>query len=494
MMHPSARRKLCRRKFLQGTAAGLGIGVPAGLLGVKYLPEAIRHLYQSSDVRVEAPHKARVDRLPGSFRGRVVEVENPHAVLPQIEDGQHVIDRTVVRRMLDQGMCEFVGCEHASEAWGHFFTKGEVIGIKVNPVGTNRNADATDPKSARRREGVVGSVSSPAVLLEIVRNLKAIGVRAKDIVVFERYANEFIAAGYEEVLREPEMDGVRWCAASAGYSDTQLEIDGVYNRNAYSSELLKHVVGYDPDSFVHMGFAAPEQSGNDERRFRSHLTTIITRMVDKFITIPVLKDHRSSGITIALKNLSHGLNNNVARSHISPMAHGYPASPGRALDGPNQCNVFIPTAVNQPLIREKATLHIVDGLVGVYEGGPGVWNSSWGTWRANKIFVATDPVAMDHIGWDIIDSKRVQLGLARVGEIGRRDFTPTKQTQMTLARMGSANPLDALTKAVASDFVRDAGRTEIFDRRTPEHIILASMIGLGEFELNKITYKKFLQA
>jgi hypothetical protein len=391
-------------------------------------------------------------------------------------------------------MCAFVGADHPSEAWSHFFTKGEVIGIKVNPVGTNRNADVPGDKGSRRREGVVGSVSSPAVLLEIVRNLKAIGIRAKDIVVFERYANEFIGAGYEEVMREPEMDEVRWCAASAGYSDTQLEIDGVYNRNAYSSELLKHVVGYDPDAFVHMGFAAPEQAGNDERRFRSHLTTIITRMVDKFITIPVLKDHRSAGVTIALKNLSHGLNNNVARSHISPLAHGYPASPGRGIDGPNQCNVFIPTAVNQPMVREKATLHIMDGLVGVYEGGPGVWNTSWGTWRANKLFFATDPVAMDHIGWDIIDSKRVQLGLPRVGEIGRRDFAPAKQVQMTLARMGSAHPLDALTKATAANFVRSAGNTEIFDRRTPEHVILAAMIGLGEFDLSQITYKKIVQA
>jgi hypothetical protein len=30
----------------------------------------------------------------------------------------------------------------------------------------------------------------------------------------------------------------------------------------------------------------------------------------------------------------------------------------------------------------------------------------------------------------------------------------------------------------------------VFDRRTPEHVILAGLIGLGEFDLNKVTHKR----
>src|SRR4029078_1846935 len=94
---------------------------------------------------------------------------------------------------------------------------------------------------------------------------------------------------------------------------------------------------------------------------------------------PVLKDHRSAGVTLALKNMSHGMNNNVARSHLSGIAHGFD-TPAKSL-GPNQCNTFIPQAVAQSRLREKATLHILDGLIGVYEGGPGCWNRTWVTWR-----------------------------------------------------------------------------------------------------------------
>jgi uncharacterized protein (DUF362 family) len=469
MLHPYERRSLSRRGFVTGLAAGLGIGgIPLALLA--------RRDRATTDVAVTPTLKSpELDRMPGPYRGRVVDVHHPNAV-----DSQHRIDRPTVRRMMDSGMCAFTGADHPVEAWRSFFSLGEVIGIKVNPVG----------KGDKERPHAIGSISNPEVLLEIVRNLKEVGIKPQDIIVFERYASEFVDAGYEKVMGEREMDDVRWYASSTGYSPQQLAISGVDNPDAYSPELLKHVAGYDPDAFVHMGFAAQEHSQNDDRRFRSHLSTIITRMVDKFITIPVLKDHRSAGVTLSLKNMSHGLNNNVARSHISGMAHGYPDSLGRGMDGPNQCNTFIPAAVNQPATRQKATLHIMDGLIAVYEGGPGCWNKSWGTWRANRLYFATDPVAMDHIGWDVIDAKRVQLGLPRVGEIGRKDFTPARQAHMIASAMHPASTADALTRIAAAEFVRGAGDSEVFDRRTPEHVILASLIGLGEFDLNKITYRR----
>jgi len=139
--------------------------------------------------------------------------------------------------------------------------------------------------------------------------------------------------------------------------------------------------GLDPDVFVNMGFAAPGTDQRDDRRFRSHLSMIVSRMVNKFITLPVLKDHRSAGVTLSLKNMSHGMNKHVARSHISGIRReALQAGDGSAYaaaftveSGPNQCNTFIPTAVNQHRMRQKATLHILDGLIGVYEGGPGSW-------------------------------------------------------------------------------------------------------------------------
>ncbi|MCI0457662.1 MAG: DUF362 domain-containing protein, partial [Gemmataceae bacterium] len=365
------------------------------------------------------------------------------------------------------------GAEHAVEAWRRFFQPGDVVGIKVNPVGY------------QRQRGVVGAISSPAVLLEVVAGLKSAGVKARDIIVFERYASEFREAGYEAVMRERALDGVRWYASSTTGGNVQVDIEGYDGRR----ERDAHVVGYDPDVFVHMGFATPEHDPKDDRRFRSHLSVIITRLVNKFVTIPVLKDHRSAGVTLALKNLSHGLNNNVARSHLSGMQYGGMASPRRA-SGPNQCNTFIPTAVSQPAIRQKATLHILDGLIGVYEGGPGSWNRTWATWQHKGLFFATDPVALDHVGWDILDRKRAQEGWQPVAQMGLLHAVPAAMLSSGLAALAARGATEAVTLSAAGQNYRGGRDTEVFNRRQPEHVILAQTIGLGVFDARRIEHRR----
>src|SRR5262249_7640845 len=158
---------------------------------------------------------------------------------------------------------------------------------------------------------------------------------------------------------------------------------------------------------------------------------------NKFVTIPCLKDHRSAGVTLAVKNLSHGLNNNVARSHIS----GIYRLDG-SVSGPNQCNTFIPTAAGQEIIRQKATLHILDGLLGAYEGGPGCWNRTWATWPARSLFFATDPVALDHVGWDILDAKRAAEGWRPVSQMGQLSDTSATAVATDLAMLAGRGPVD----------------------------------------------------
>ena len=133
-------------------------------------------------------------------------------------------------------------------------------------------------------------------------------------------------------------------------------------------------------------------------------------MVNKIITLPVLKDHRSAGVTLALKNMSHGMNNNVARSHLSAIAYGLG---GRRVWARTSATPSSRRRWRRPPLRQKATLHILDGLIGVYEGGPGSWNKTWATWRHQSLFFATDPVALDHVGWDVIDTKRGALKAGR---------------------------------------------------------------------------------
>ncbi len=473
-----------RRSLLLGAAAGLAAGTPLGWLAYHayHDPQGDgdgQSRFTGRTREVGKPEYA----MPGPFPGRVVEVYHPESVR-----ADNTIDADAVKAMMERGMRELTGMDDAVEAWRRLFQKGDVVGIKVNPVG--RKPRRGEPG---RRPSAVGSISSPEVLIETVAMLQEAGVAKKGILVFERYANEFRQAGYEDVMGTRPLDGVRWYASASGYDDTQLEISGFpRSRTGPAPEDRGHVVGYDPDAFVHMGFAAREHDRKDERRFRSHLSVIVTRMVNKFITIPVLKDHRSAGVTLALKNMSHGMNNNVARSHLSGFVHGgFAKGGGEGLaSGPNQCNVFIPTAVNQEAIRRKAVLHILDGLIGVYEGGPGSWNTTWATWPHRSLFFATDPVAMDHVGWDIIDAKRAREGWRPVGQMGLSLRTAGTQAAMQLAPLGSAHSRDAVALAMAAQERLGGERSEAFDRRQPEHVILAESLALGVFDPRGIEHRR----
>ena len=114
------------------------------------------------------------------------------------------------------------------------------------------------------------------------------------------------------------------------------------------------------------------------------------------INLCLLKHHQSAGVTIALKNLSHGLVNNVSRSHSSSTL--------------NTCGTFIPNIVDHPIIRQKVVLNICDGILGAYHGGPGLKVEKY-VWEHNTMYFATDPVAMDKVGLKAIDAKRLEMGM-----------------------------------------------------------------------------------
>ena len=331
-------------------------------------------------------------RMPGLYPGRVISIENP-AVLAS---GQY--QAGPVQQMMRRGMTELTGTDSWADAWRLFFERGDVVGIKLNPVGQPLvKSDAT-------------------VVREIIAGLNAAGVRNKDIVVYDRYRDQFFHAGFDKWLPE----GVRTSYAADHFERVQLGMDG-----------------YDPDHYLDMALTLPGYGIDDVRARRSFAARFITRQVNKLINVPVLKDHQSAGVTLALKNMSHGLVNNVSRSHSSSSL--------------NACNAFIPAVVALPVIRNKAVLHILDGVKGLYNGGPGARRQF--VWEHRTIYFATDPVSLDHVGWEVIDAKRVSVGMKKLFE-----STPDKFSR--------------------------------FVHRQPEHVEIAGALGLGVWDRSKIDLRQ----
>ena len=338
--------------------------------------------------------KAAVSKpgMPGPFPGVVVAVEHPGSIVDGMYQG------AAVRAMLEKGMTGLTGAPTWTDAWRSFFEKGDVVAIKVSPVGGKTLcSDAT-------------------VLHGILGGLKEAGVAARDVVIYNRYREETLTAGIDKWV----PDGVRMEFASAAYNDIQLDMDG-----------------YDLEHYMEMALIKPGENWSDPHFRRSYVAKTIARQVNKFINLPVLKHHQSAGVTIALKNMSHGMVNNVNRSHLTPTA--------------NACGMFIPSVVSLPVIRQKAVLHICDGVKASYHGGPGARQQF--VWEHKTMYFATDPVALDKTGWKAIDARREEAGMASI----------------------------ALSKPDnASHFLNCQ----------VEHIEIAGSLGLGEFDDAKIQVKR----
>lgn len=296
--------------------------------------------------------------IPGPYPGRVVAVRHAQSVLgDRYQAGP-------VREMVDAGMMKLTSAPSGVEAWRRFFQPGDVVGIKLNPVGRPY------------------LVSAPEVLHPILEGLEQAGVKKRDIIVYDRYREEFLQAGFDKWLPA----GVRWMSASEKYLAVQLDMDG-YDRDVYMEMPLVH-----PD-------CAQQYQLTDRHVRRSYVARFLTREVNKLINVGVLKHHQAAGVTLALKNLSHGLVNNVNRSHVSNTA--------------NSTGTFIPAVVDQPVFREKVVLNILDGVKAAYHGGPGAKVGKY-LWAHQTMYFASDPVALDKTGWRALDAKRASLGLAPI--------------------------------------------------------------------------------
>src|SRR5438105_15961477 len=70
--------------------------------------------------------------IPGPYPGRIVHVSHPAVVV----DG--AVRRDTVRKMMERGMRALTGAADEASAWKRFFKPGDVVGVKVCPVGYPR--------------------------------------------------------------------------------------------------------------------------------------------------------------------------------------------------------------------------------------------------------------------------------------------------------------------------------------------------------------------
>src|SRR5213078_866670 len=187
-----------------------------------------------------------------------------------------------------------------------------------------------------------------------------------------------------------------------------------------------------------------------EEDTRSNMMRLVSQRLTKIINIPNVKDHGATGATGCLKNVAYGSFSNVARTHYRGKSHTYS---------------FVGTLASVEPLRSRTVLQIMDGLRGVWHGGPFARTRKY-VFYPKQIMFATDPVAIDRLLLDIIDNKRKAEGAISIG--------------------------DRSTRYLKTDDAgaRDSAPYMKIIIREPGHVEYASKLGLGVHDLAAIKVQK----
>ena len=120
----------------------------------------------------------------------------------------------------------------------------------------------------------------------------------------------------------------------------------------------------------------------------TRITRILTEDADAIINLPRLKNHPIAGVTISMKN------------HLGSVPNGREYH-GK-IDSIAELNLL-------PPIRKKTRLAVCDAIVGIFDKGPS-FSGPHVTWEARSLLAATDVVALDAVGAEMIRKARLAKG------------------------------------------------------------------------------------
>ncbi|MBN1415208.1 MAG: DUF362 domain-containing protein [Bacteroidales bacterium] len=352
------RNSLNRRKFvtLLGAGSAALAARPWSLIASELVPNQDKPATNIGDA-VKIP---RTDwSMPGKYPGRVIHIRNPKAVINDEPVEQEAY------RMIKKAMLELTGQDDLEKAWRTFVSPGERIGLKVNPVA-----------------GKLLSTSH-AVTRSVVKQLIESGIEKENIIIWDRRDMELKDVGFTaENYPGIKITGTELQDENGSFYDKDGKL---YGENNIDKEWFywADVEGeYDAETMPYM------INGGKY----SYFTKIVTKDLDKIINIPILKNAGGS-ITNAMKNLAYGSISNTGRLHAQLWN-----------ETSAEVCAFAP-------IRDKVVLNICDALRGCFNGGPGA-NPQF-ICNYNSILMASDPVALDRIGYDIIAEKRIAEGIQK---------------------------------------------------------------------------------
>lgn len=245
----------------------------------------------------------------------------------------------------------------AEKPWAQFVKPGDRVGLKINTLGR--------PLLYTHHE----------LIKVVAEELMDFGIKENNIIIWDRWESQ-----------------MRDCDFVINTSDKGVRCYGTQTRD-------KTLSRHDKEKVFKSDFDNSRQ--REEGRTESYFSRIFTQECDKVINMAILKDHGLAAVTLCLKNLAYGLCDNNRRFH-----------------GPKHIGPFISEFCAIPQVRDKVVLHMIDGLEACYDQGPCPRNPKV-IYPQNTLWIGTDPVALDTVGFNVINAKRKEIGIPPLEESGR---------------------------------------------------------------------------
>jgi hypothetical protein len=210
----------------------------------------------------------------------------------------------------------------------------------------------------------------------IAAGLISAGVLPSNIIVWDRNAEDLLAAGFNP---KSPLYRLRWIDPAKGYDTKAIVTAPVLGRLIWGDTKF----GDRGSGSVVDALGTGEQLSST-----SHWSKILSTEVDKVINVPSLQDSFLTGLNGALANMALSNLDNWRRFARAP-EHGDP---------------YLAEIYADAMIRDKVVLTLLDALVLQYAGGP--FPNPGFLLEYHTIFASRDPVAIDATAVRLLDENR----------------------------------------------------------------------------------------
>jgi hypothetical protein len=279
---------------------------------------------------------------------RVCEVTGPGAIV----DFQPIPE--VVNQMVACGLTNLTHKPTEAAAWRSLVTTQDILGIKVYS-----------------QAGLL-SGTRPVVVAAVINGLIAAGIPAKNILIWDRHADDLRMSGYYKLGRQLGV-------VVAACDETGYDPDTFY---APDTAVIGNLVWGD----LEFG-----QKGPGVGR-KSFVAKLLTRAMTKIISISPLLNLESCGVSGQLYSLTLGSVDNTLRFEGDP----------------DRLAVAVPEIYALPILGDRVVLNITDALIGQYEGGSSTL-LHYST-VLNQLWFSHDPVALDTLSIKELEHERQVCG------------------------------------------------------------------------------------